>query len=243
VTDLRILHLYPRELGINGDAGNVLALAERARWRGFTAEVLTHDPGDDLPDSVDLVHIGSGPLTAQRAVHDDVLRIAATLRRWRDAGVPVLAIAAGWQLLGEELSTPDGEVLEGAGVFPTRATLGTRRHVAEVLATPRDTALCSAALAGFENHSATTTLAEGAAPLATLVRGQGNGDGTEGVIAGSAIGSNLHGPLLPMNPSLADHLLRNALDAALPSDPRIERVDGYAARARSAIAERLGVSL
>ena len=45
MTVLRILHLYPAELGINGDAGNVLALAERARWRGIDAEIVTHAPG------------------------------------------------------------------------------------------------------------------------------------------------------------------------------------------------------
>jgi len=238
VSVLRILHLYPRELGINGDAGNVLALAERARWRGIEAEVVSHAPGGELPASADIVHIGSGPLSAQRAVHADVLGIADRLRDWRDAGVPILAIAGGWQLLGRELVTPEGETLAGAGVFPSRAVLGAARHVGEIVV--RSTELGS--LAGFENHSARTEL-EGGEPLGRVLSGTGNDGASEGVTVGASIGTHLHGPMLPMNPVLADRLLATALRAELPAVPQTERVDRYATNARRAIAERLGVSL
>jgi len=238
VSVLRILHLYPRELGINGDAGNVLALAERARWRGIEAEVVSHAPGGELPASADIVHIGSGPLSAQRAVHADVLSIADRLRDWRDAGVPILAIAGGWQLLGRELVTPEGETLAGAGVFPSRAVLGAARHVGEIVV--RSTELGS--LAGFENHSARTEL-EGGEPLGRVLSGTGNDGASEGVTVGASIGTHLHGPVLPMNPVLADRLLATALRAELPAVPQTERVDRYATNARRAIAERLGVSL
>ncbi|GIT80231.1 glutamine amidotransferase [Leifsonia sp. LS1] len=235
---LRILHLYPRELGINGDAGNVLALAERARWRGVETEVVTHAPGADLPASVDIVHIGSGPLSAQRAVHADVVNIAGRLRDWRDAGVPILAVSGGWQLLGRELVTPDGETLAGAGVFPSRAVLGSARHVGEIVVRTAETGT----LAGFENHSARTEL-EGGEPLGRVLSGTGNDGSLEGVTVGAAIGTHLHGPVLPMNPALADLLLATALRGELPPVPQTERVDRYATNARRAIAERLGVSL
>jgi CobQ-like glutamine amidotransferase family enzyme len=238
VSVLRILHLYPRELGINGDAGNVLALAERARWRGVEAEIVTHAPGGELPASVDIVHIGSGPLSAQRAVHDDIQRIAGRLRDWRDAGIPILAIAGGWQLLGEELVTPEGETLAGAGVFPSRALLGTERHVGEIVVRTTETGT----LAGFENHSARTEL-HGGEPIGRVLSGTGNDGATEGVVLGAAIGTHLHGPVLPMNPVLADRMLATALRAELPPVSQTERVDRYATNARRAIADRLGVSL
>jgi CobQ-like glutamine amidotransferase family enzyme len=238
VSVLRILHLYPRELGINGDAGNVLALAERARWRGVDAEIVTHRPGGELPASVDIVHIGSGPLSAQRAVRDDVALIGARLREWRDAGIPILAIAGGWQLLGRELVTPEGETLAGAGVFPTRAVLGRTRHVGEIVVRTTD----DGTLAGFENHSARTEL-EGGEPLGRVLSGTGNDSVTEGVRIGAAVGTHLHGPVLPMNPALADRMLSTALRAELPAVSETERVDRYATNARRAIADRLGVSL
>ncbi|WP_271178888.1 type 1 glutamine amidotransferase [Leifsonia poae] len=246
MTALRILHLYPRELGINGDVGNVTALVERARWRGIETEVVTHEAGVRLPDDIDIVHIGSGPLSSQRVVLEDVQRIAPALRAWRDGGVPVLAIAGGWQLLGSELVTSDGERLAGAGVFPTRATLGAERHVGEIVVRTSE-----GTLAGFENHSATTVL-EGAEPLGTVISGFGNeassSERYEGVRIAAAIGTHLHGPVLPMNPSLADRMLGSALALRGTSEPlattsELEHVDRFAANARRAIADRLGVKL
>ncbi len=237
MSTLRILHLYPRELGINGDVGNVTALVERARWRGIEADVVRHEPDSALPDAVDIVHIGSGPLSGQRAVWADVQRIAPALRDWRDAGVPILAVAGGWQLLGTELVTADGERLPAAGVFPTRATLGAARHVGEIVVRTGE-----GMLAGFENHSAVTVL-EGGEPLGDVVSGTGNDGVHEGVLVGAAIGTHLHGPVLPMNPALADRILSTALGDELVTEPRAAAVDRYAANARRAIADRLGVRL
>ena len=242
---LRILHLYPRELGINGDAGNVTVLVKRIQWRGLEAIVQRHDVGDAFPDAFDVVHIGSGPLSSQRIVHADVLRIAPRLRNLAASGVPILAVAGGWQLLGHELVASDGETLEGAGVFPSRATLGTSRHVGEFVVESAD-----GMLAGFENHSATTVLDTGAVPLGTVVQGFGNGpDATgtrvEGVRIGESVGTHLHGPVLPMNPMLADRMLAAALavrgeELPQPITRELTSADGFAANARRAIAQRTG---
>ncbi|TAM70004.1 MAG: cobyric acid synthase [Microbacteriaceae bacterium] len=249
---LSIVNLYPNELGINGDIGNVTALVARARWRGIAVGVHDHRIGAELPEQIDLLHIGSGPLSQQRAVHGDLLRIAASIRDAVDAGVPLLAIAGGWQLLGRELMTPDGERMPGAGVFPSRAVLSSRRTVGEILVRTD-----GGTLAGFENHAALTSLEDDAAPLGGVIAGGGNTpqapleQRSEGIRLGSAIGTQLHGPVLPMNPWLADELLRAALllrgDGAVWADAvsllpdAVREVDDYAAAARAAIAGRLGV--
>lgn len=97
---LRILHLYPEELGINGDRGNVTVLVERARIRGIVTEVVRHAPGGGDPGDADLVVVGSGPLTAQRAVLPDLVAHAPHLVALQEAGVPLLAVGGGLQLLG-----------------------------------------------------------------------------------------------------------------------------------------------
>ena len=68
-------------------------------------------------------------------------------------------------------------------------------------------------IAGFENHAGRTRLDPGAEPLGRVVAGFGNDgeSGYEGVRVGRAIGTYLHGPLLPRNPWLADWLLSQAL--------------------------------
>jgi CobQ-like glutamine amidotransferase family enzyme len=69
-------------------------------------------------------------------------------------------------------------------------------------------------LYGFENHSGRTVLGSQQSPLGRLTRGNGNNgdDGTEGARTHNAIGTYMHGPLLPTNPVLADGLLRLALE-------------------------------
>jgi hypothetical protein len=78
-----------------------------------------------------------------------------------------------------------------------------------------------ATIAGFENHAGRTLLDEGAAPLGRVVAGYGNdgASGYEGVRVGRAIGTYLHGPLLPRNPWLADLLLSWAIAHATGDDP------------------------
>lgn len=245
---LTILSLYPAQLGINGDSGNVLALANRAQWRGIDVTVVEHGVGDELPDTVDLVHIGSGPRTAQLAVQADLARIAPRLLALKNDGVPVVAIAGGWQLLGRSVTDERGVTTPGAALFDVTTTLVTKRSVGEIVLS---TAIGRAA--GFENHGAVVTLGARAEALGTVVAGIGNagaeassGSAIDGILDGSSVGTNLHGPFLPMNPDWADRLLvaalaRRGLDTALDADDRVDRVDEAAAQARAAIAARMGV--
>ena len=205
----------------------------------MSLDVHDHEVGGELPETAHLVHIGSGPVSGQEAVREDLARIAPVLRDWASAGVPFVAIAGGWQLLGRELVGIDGTVHAGAGVLPTRATLTADRRVGEVLATSS-----IGDIAGFENHGAVTELLDGAVPFALVTHREGAGPAAEGVIVGPSIGTNLHGPLLPMNPVIADRLLADA--AALggvpmgKDGPHIREVDARAAKSREAIRQRHG---
>ena len=261
---LVIVHLYPRELGINGDVGNVTVLERRAAAYGIDTTVVAVGRGDELPDRADLVHVGSGPRTAIETVLPDAQRHAATLREWRERGVPVLAVSGGWQLLGRTLTTEDGTRLEGLGVFPTHAVRGSAQAVDEtVVSTP------SGIVAGYVNHNAVTTLDGGASSMGEVVRGFGNlgadapHSGPEGVVLDASIGTHLHGTVLALNPALADVLLTAAVrhagerggPAGSPADASplgrpvgdagawLDRVDDWARRAREAIIARTGAQV
>jgi CobQ-like glutamine amidotransferase family enzyme len=237
MTGLTILHLYPHELGINGDRGNVTVLARRARWRGAEAIVIEHSPGSgELPDA-DLIVVGSGPLSAQRIVQADLLEHAGRLRDLVSGGAALLAVSGGMHLLGTELQLEDGSVLQGAGVLPIRTVLTAKRSVGDlVVETP------AGVLVGYENHGSLVTLEGGAQPLGTVRNGFGNGGagGGEGVRVGSAIGTHLGGPVLALNPSLADDLLTAALarnGATLPAtaDEPTAQIDDWARLARETV--------
>ena len=55
MTTLNILHLYPKEMNLYGDRGNILALTRRAEWRGIDIKVIPFEPGDKLPKKVDII--------------------------------------------------------------------------------------------------------------------------------------------------------------------------------------------
>jgi CobQ-like glutamine amidotransferase family enzyme len=232
---ITIVHLYPRELGINGDIGNVTALRRRAEWRGADVDIVNVGAGDRLPPDADLVVIGSGPSSARRPLHADIARHAGRLQSWADDDIPFLAVAAGWQLLGREVIESDGTVSMGAGIFPSVARVSAHRTVGEVAG---ESSLGE--VAGFVNYGAETVVDAGVTALARLASGD------EGIVVGNRIATHLHGPFLPMNPAWADRLLESAGQRAGVrfTDPRDELTvaDEYARRSREAIRGRLGQS-
>jgi CobQ-like glutamine amidotransferase family enzyme len=229
---IAIVHLYPRELGINGDVGNVMALRRRALWRGLDVKVVDVGAGDPLPAEAHLVHVGSGPASARQPLHGDIARHAVTLQDWAADGVAFLAIAAGWQLLGRTVTELDGTVSTGAGVFASTARVSSERTVGEVAGESE-----LGEVAGFVNYGADTTVDAGVGRLARL------GDRDEGIASGDLIATNLHGSFLPMNPVWADRLLEAAAHRAGVTlgdpDPKLAMVDDYARRSRAAIRARL----
>ena len=111
--------------------------------------------------------------------------------------------------------------MPGAALFPHETLAGERRMIGDVLLESALPEAPGATIAGFENHAGRTVLDEGAAPLGRVVAGYGNDgeSGYEGVRVGRAIGTYLHGPLLPRNPWLADLLLSWAVAHATGDEP------------------------
>lgn len=219
---LRVAVVYPDLLGTYGDGGNGLILTRRAQWRGIEAELAQASSDAPLPEA-DIYCLGGGEdgpqVRAARSLIDD-----GTLVRRVEAGAVVLAVCAGYQIVGTTFPGADGTPHEGVGLLGLTTSKGVgSRAVGEVTAEVTATNLAPLAplapamlptLTGFENHGGVTTLAEGITPLARVTRGVGNGDGsgTEGAVTGRVMGTYLHGPVLARNPAMADLLLAWALD-------------------------------
>ncbi len=207
---LRVGFVYPELLGTYGDRGNAVVLVQRARWRGYDAELVEVPAGAPIPAGLDVYLLGGG--------EDDPMHLAAAgLRDSRAAiegavagGASVLAVCGGYQLVGHRYVAADGTELEGLGLVDLETRAGPTRLIGEVVVDPEPPL---PRLTGFENHWGRTTLGPGVAPLGRVVAGGGNGDGTgtEGALAGTVVGTYLHGPVLPRNPALADRLLASVL--------------------------------
>jgi lipid II isoglutaminyl synthase (glutamine-hydrolysing) len=209
---LRVAVLFPDLLGTYGDGGNGLVLARRAQWRGVDAELLQAVSDAPVPEA-DIYCLGGGEdgpqVRAARALADD-----GVLARRVAAGAVVLAVCAGFQVIGRTFPGADGTVHDGLGLLEMDTVKGeSARAVGEVLADSTGV-MDLPPLSGFENHGGCTTLAEGTIALGRVSVGVGNGggDGTEGAVRGRIVGTYLHGPVLARNPALADVLLGWSLD-------------------------------
>jgi lipid II isoglutaminyl synthase (glutamine-hydrolysing) len=209
--DLRIAHLYPDLMNIYGDRGNVLALSQRARWRGIVVEVRTFTAGQEFDaEWPDFWFFGGGQDQGQDIVGADLAGPNGDLlRRSLANGAAALTICGGYQLLGHEYIPENAPPIPGLGVLDVRTRAGSVRFVGNLVADTPD-----GLLVGFENHSGRTYLGSAAKPLGTVVVGNGNNgeDKTEGAVQSHIVGTYSHGSCLPKNPWLADRLLGWALE-------------------------------
>jgi CobQ-like glutamine amidotransferase family enzyme len=235
---IRVGHLYPDYLNIYADRGNIAVFARRAAWRGHELQV--DDIGMDdpiVPGGHDLYYVGGGQDREQLLVAQNLAYKAQPLIDAVHGGAALLAVCGGYQLLGRGYKGFHGEEMPGVGLLPLETVAGERRMIGDVLL---DTDL--GPVAGFENHAGRTYLDDGAEPLGRVVSGFGNdgASGHEGCRLLRAVGTYLHGPLLPRNPHLADWLLAQALAHRSGGEPPelAPLPDELEAQAQSVSAER-----
>lgn len=207
-TELLVVSLYPRDMNIYGDRGNVLSLMRRARAQGFAPRLVEVNPGDPLPEQIDIVIGGGGQDLGQGRVAQDLQHRADAIRTLADDGTPMLMICGMYQLFGHRFVTLSGDELGGIGVLDVETRGGDERMIGNIVLRSEE----FGEIIGYENHSGNTTLGPGSQPLGTVLQGSGNNpdDGTEGARTGNVIGSYLHGSLLPKNPAVSDFLIGTA---------------------------------
>jgi CobQ-like glutamine amidotransferase family enzyme len=235
-------HLFPDYLNIYADRGNIAVLARRAAWRGHELEVRPLGTGAAIrPGAHDLFYIGGGQDREQALIAPELARLGRDLIAAFENGAAILAVCGGYQLLGRSYRDQSGDVLPGIGLLPLETVAGSRRMIGDVLLECELEPGERRTLAGFENHAGRTLLDEGAEALGRVVAGFGNDgeSGYEGCRLGRAIGTYLHGPLLPRNPWLADWLLAQALIHRTGETPALEPLsDGLEDQAHAVSARR-----
>ncbi len=132
---LRVVVVHPELLGTYGDGGNGTVLAARAAWRGFPVEVVLAGAEDPLPQSGDVYVLGGGEDGPQAQAADLLAR--GSLERAVAGGAVVLAVCAGFQVVGSSFPGPDGQPRRGLGLLDvTTAKRRGPRAVGELLAEP-----------------------------------------------------------------------------------------------------------
>jgi len=203
---LRIINIFPQLLGTYGDSGNALILKKRAQWFNLNCEIIEISPSEAVPIEGDIYLLGGGEDLAQKTACELLLK-NNVLKKVNNRKKFILAICAGYQILGLTFPGAKNEKIAGLGIIDAVTIKGKKRAVGEICGTlSLDDR--SIEVFGFENHSGLTFLGPDQRPLSYLKFGVGNHDGqTDGILTPNIIGTYMHGPALARNPDLANHIL------------------------------------
>ena len=247
-TVIDVMSLYPRDMNIYGDSGNVLTIRRRLELYGYEPHMHYYNQGDDWPERVDLILGGGGQDTGQKKIIRDLFKRANRLRDLTADGVPVLVVCGLYQLFGEYFETIDGTRLPGIGVIGAYTVGKSERIIGNLTEVSEE----FGQVVGYENHSGQTFLREETEPLGHVgAKGCGNNgeDDTEGARVDNVIGTYMHGSLLPKNPAISDFLIEAAvrrryggvfdLSHQTPEmKAELARLDDVAGRARHVAVQR-----
>ncbi len=254
--ELTIGWLYPELMSTYGDRGNIIVLKKRCEWRRIDVKILEIDQKttDKELGSIDILFGGGAQDREQEIVMKDLYKKKKLIKKLIENNIPALFVCGAPQLMGHYYEPSAGKSIDGLGIFDMYT-----RHpgpkedrlignlVAEIIEKNiinTNAQLSTPYLVGFENHGGRTYLGDSVRPLAKVLKGFGNNgqDGTEGVVYKNAIGSYLHGPLLPKNPQIADWLIQKALEIKYNKEIKLKEIDdSLEEKAKKAIANRLGI--
>ncbi|MBQ2960862.1 MAG: glutamine amidotransferase [Oscillospiraceae bacterium] len=210
--ELKICHLYPDVLNHSGDAGNISCLRLRLEKRGIDVQLkkLPLGSSESLLE-YDLVFIGGGQQLGQQAMIEDLRRgRAEDIRTAIEEGLVFLCIGGGMEMLGKYTEDTDGRRTDFVGAIDMYTVENKQRLTGDYIFNVEGIG----SVVAFENHSGRTYLGDGVEAMGKIEVGKGNNgeDGTEGLRYKNVFGSYGHGPLLPKNPALCDHILKTALE-------------------------------
>lgn len=259
---LKIGWLYPDLMSTYGDRGNIIVLKKRCEWRGVDCEVigLSSEVEASEMTRVDLIFGGGAQDREQEIVMRDLSGAKGrVLKGLIERGIPGVFVCGAPQLLGNFYEPAEGKRIEGLGIFDMETRHPGRdkpRLIGNIAVELTSDGLnfgfgdgvsgknSNKIVVGFENHGGRTYLGKNAKPFARVIRGFGNNgrDRTEGVVYKNAIGTYLHGPLLPKNPFIADYLIKVALEVKYKDKIELTALDDeLEKKAREAVLKRLGL--
>jgi len=207
---IHIAHMYPVQMNVYGDMGNIITLCYRLRARGYDVKYTAVQSVSELNSlQLDIVVGGGGQDSNQTIVHNDIFKYRKIMQNLHDDGTVGLMVCGMYQLLGNTLMLNDSSRRDGAQVFIIETTANSERIIGNVVAKSE-----YGNLVGFENHSGVTTIADDAVPLGRVPLSVGNNgkDGTEGVVSNNVFGTYMHGPVLAKNPVFADEIISRAVN-------------------------------
>lgn len=225
--------LYPELMSTYGDRGNIIALIYRGQMRKIAVELkkISLNDSSSYLEKVDFLFMGGAQDEQQEIVNADLQKNKGrVLEKLINQGLPALFICGAYQFLGEYYQAADETKIPGLSIFDLYTInpgLERKRLIGDIIIKSKLPDLKNNLIVGFENHGGRTYLQDKSLAFAYVVKGYGNNgeDKTEGIFYKNAIGTYLHGPILPKNPHLTDFFLQRALERKYQKEIKLEDLD------------------
>src|SRR6218665_2470211 len=152
VKQLTVGQLYPKQMNVYGDMGNVITRRYRLEARGIKFKYVAVDSLEALKSTqVDILIGGGGQDSNQESVHENLLRYKQELIAQCEDGLVALMICGMYQLFGNRFVLPDSREIPGIGVIDAETRAGADRLIGNIIIeSPFGEPV------GFENHSGRT---------------------------------------------------------------------------------------
>ncbi len=209
MTQLTIATLFPRDTVAAGDEANAMALVRRAHQRGIQAtHIAVHRT--EAMTAAQLYLLGGDGLAG---VADLVAHLKATdvAEEVRSGQAMIFAVDAGLAAVARSWTDADGSVHDGLGLIGSTAR-AISPCVASVVTRPARR-LGLPAMIGWRSRGFAMSRDDGQDHLVEVAPERGAGVDLDGALAPGVVGTQLHGPVLALNPELADLVLARAMGA------------------------------
>lgn len=237
-SEFTIARILPSMLGVNGSAANAEIVAATLGAMGYAVAVVDIASPRDAPKTADLVCVGSGSGSSLGPAATALIALVPALTTWREQGACFFSVGTGWDLLGRQVTNASGDVIPGAGIYPSIANHLSGRFVGEVAGLDYQ----GREVAGYINQVGSSALDEGVSWLWTVDAAAAEHPPVEGLHSGPLMATRLGGPALALNPHWGGDIAGAMLHAKglTPVATDLEhRVVAAAAQARSLIRSRL----
>ena len=224
MTGLVIATLFPGSTVAAGDEANMTALARRARARGLEPRTVVVNLPQQMVDA-DVYLLGGTGRTGTAALVDKLLRAGLTARLSSGRAV-VFAVDAGMDALARSFTGPGGSARNGLGLLGI--TTAPVRSITDTVVSGPVPSLGLPAMVGWISSDVHTVRDAQTPPLTAIEAGAPATHRFDGAITDRVVATRLHGPVLALNPELADLVLARAVGddalgwAPIP-DPAPER--------------------
>jgi CobQ-like glutamine amidotransferase family enzyme len=224
MTGLTIATLFPGSTVAAGDEANMTALARRALARGLEPRTVVVNLPEQMVDA-DVYLLGGTGRTGTAALVDR-LRRAGLSARLRTTSAVVFAVDAGMDALARSFTDPSGAARDGLGLLAITTTPA--RAISDTVVSSPVPSLGLPAMVGWIATDVHTVRDAQTAPLSEIEAGAPVTHRFDGAITDQIVATRLHGPVLALNPELADLILarvlgQDALGWAPMPDPATER--------------------